>query len=246
MELPMRISRALTLTAATAATALTLSAVPAQAASLSPAIVADAYSVMLTPAQAKLVGIGKQRVSNFGVANSTKGSPDAPRLCDLSGDVEVTGKGAEVLFQSEVLSLGGGDTVLTIAQETHWYPNQKRAKQAYNDLVQKMKKCEGRTTPVADDSEGGSVTLTTTLTNGEKKAPDGDSFLWVNSATVLGSPTTNFADHDYVTMRLFANFIQIIELDSEGNNAPALTKKQIAAADRLTDSLGDAWQAKFM
>jgi hypothetical protein len=37
-----------------------------------------------------------------------------------------------------------------------------------------------------------------------------------------------------------------MDLESEGNNAPALTKKQIAATDRLTDSLGDAWQAKFM
>jgi hypothetical protein len=78
------------------------------------------------------------------------------------------------------------------------------------------------------------------------QAKDGNPIVWAKSETKLGSPTTNSADHDYVTMRLFANFIQIIELDSEGNNAPALTKKQIKAADRLTDSLGDAWQAKFM
>lgn len=102
----MRISRALTLTAATAAAALTLSAVPAQAATLPPATVADAYSVMLTPAQAKLVGIGKQRVSNFGVANSTKGSPDAPWLCELSGDTAIEGKGAQDLISSQVLKIG--------------------------------------------------------------------------------------------------------------------------------------------
>ncbi len=97
----------------------------------------------------------------------------------------------------------------------------------------------------AEQEEEGAV-ITTKLTNGEKKAKDGDAFLWVSSETTMGDPTTNFADHDYVTIRLFANFIQIIELDSEGNNAPPLTKKQIKAADRLTDSLGDAWQAKFM
>lgn len=241
----MRISRALTLTAATAATALTLSAVPAQAATLSPATVADAYSVMLTPAQAKLVGIGKQRVSNFGVANSTKGSPDAPWLCDLTGSAEVEGKGAQDLISSQVLTLSG-ENVTTISQEIHWFPNEKQAKRAYDDLVSKVKGCEGQHTPAADENEGVDVAITTRLTNGEKKAKDGDAFLWINSETIMGDPTTNFADHDYTTVRLFGNYIQILDLEAEGNNAPALTKKQIAGADRLTDSLGDVWQAKFM
>ena len=242
----MRISRALTLTAATAAAALTLSAVPAQAASLSPATVADAYSVMLTPTQAKLVGIGKANIANFGIASSTKGTPNAPWLCDLSGTATMEGKGAKNLISSEVLSLGGGNTVVTISQEIHWFPNEKRAKKAYDGLVTKIKNCEGQHTPAADENEGADVAITTTLTNGEKKAKDGDAFLWINSETIMGDPTTNFADHDYTTVRLFGNYIQLIDLESEGSNAPALTKKQIAAADRLTDSLGDAWQAKFM
>ena len=141
----MRISRTLTLTAATAATALTLSAVPAQAASLSPTTVADAYSVMLTPAQAKLVGIGKQRVSNFGVANSTKGSPNAPWLCELSGDTAIEGKGAQDLISSQVLSLSG-ENVTAVAQEIHWYANEKQAKKAYDGLVSKIKGCDGQHT----------------------------------------------------------------------------------------------------
>jgi hypothetical protein len=241
----MRLSRALTFTAATAATALALSAVPAQAASLSPATVADAYSVMLTPTQAKLVGIGKQRVSNFGVANSTKGAPDAPWLCDLTGSAEIEGKGSQDLLSSQVLSLSG-ENVTTIVQEIHWFANDKQAKKAYDGLVSKIKGCEGQHTPAPDSTDDTSFTITTKLTNGEKKAKDGDAFLWISAETIMGDPTTNFADHDYTTVRLFGNFIQFIELEAEGNNAPALTKKQIVAADRLTDSLGDAWQAKFM
>jgi plasmid replication initiation protein len=33
--------------------------------------------------------------------------------------------------------------------------------------------------------------VTTTLTNGAKKAKDGDLFLWVSSVTVVGDPITN-------------------------------------------------------
>jgi hypothetical protein len=200
---------------------------------------------MLTPTQATLVGIGKQRVSNFGVANSTKGSPDAPWLCELSGDTAIEGKGAKDLIPSQVLSLSGKN-VTTISQEIHWFANEKMAKKAYDSLVAKIKNCEGQHTPAADENEGADVAITTTLTNGEKKAKDGDPFLWAKSETILGDPTTNFADHDYTTVRLFGNYMQIIDLEAEGNNAPALAKKQIAAADRLTDSLGDAWRAKFM
>ena len=137
MQSDMRTSRALSLTAAAAAAALTLSAVPAQAASLSPATVADAYSVMLTPTQAKPVGIGKQRVSNFGVAYSTKGSPDAPWLCELSGDTAIEGKGAQDLISSQVLSLSGKN-VTTISQEIHWFSNAKMTKKAYDGLVRKV------------------------------------------------------------------------------------------------------------
>jgi hypothetical protein len=47
-------------------------------------------------------------------------------------------------------------------------------------------------------------------------------------------------------VRQIGNYIQLIDLKSEGVNAQPLTQKQIAAADRLTDSLGDAWRGKFM
>ena len=243
----MRTSRALKLTAgaAAAATALALTAAPAQAASLSPATVADAYSVMLNPTQAKLVGIGKQRASNFGVSSSTMGTPDAPWLCDLTGDAEIKGKAAGNLVSSEVLSLSSKN-VFMISQEIHWYANEKQAKMAYDGLVSKIKGCEGQHTPSCSGQEEADVTITTKLNNGTKKAKDGDAFLWVNSETILSDPATNFADHEYTTVRLFGNFIQIVELETDGNNVQPLTKKQIAATELLTDSLGDTWQSKFM
>jgi hypothetical protein len=243
----MRPARTLTLAVAGAATAtaLALTAAPAQAASLSPATVADAYSVMLNGTQAKLVGVDKKRVSNFGVSSSATGTPDAPWLCDLTGEAEITGKAAGDLVTSEVLSRSGKN-VLMISQEIHWYANEKQAKKAYDGLVSKIKGCEGQHTPTCSPYEGAEVAITTRLTNGEKKAKDGDAFLWVNSETIVSDPGTNFADHEYTTVRLFGNFIQIVELETDGTNVLPVTKKQIAATDLLTDSLGDAWQAKFM
>ena len=108
----MRISRTLTLTATVAAAALTLSSVPAHAVTLSPSTVADAYSVMLNTTQAKLVGIGKTNVSNFGVASSTKGSPDAPWLCDLSADRLAVVRGGRMLLSGVDLNLCAGDAVV--------------------------------------------------------------------------------------------------------------------------------------
>lgn len=240
----MRRSRTISVAGVVAVSALTLSALPAQAASLPPSTVADAYSVMLSTNQAKLVSQGKRTVSNFGVANSSKGTPDALWLCDLSGNNEVKGKGAEYIISSEVLNLAGKN-VTTIGQEIHFYANEKKAKKAYDGIVEAIRNCEGQQTPAADDTDDSPLNITTTLTNGSKKAKDGDPFLWVNSVTVVGDPITNFVDHDYLTVRLLGRYIQILDVESEGNNASEITKKQIAAADRLQDSLGDAWQEKF-
>lgn len=241
----MSVSRTLSMAAATAAAALLLTSVPAHAAPLPPGVVADAYSVMLTAQDARPAGIRSDTLSNFGVANSTKGTPDAPWLCDLSGKQEVEGRGAAYLLSSEVLGLSGRN-VTTLGQEIHWYASAKKAKKAYDGIVNLVKQCTGQHTPAADDTDDAPLNITTQVTNGTGKAKDGDGFVWVRSETVVGDPETNFADHDYLTVRQFGRFIQIVELESEGTNAPALTKVQIATANRLTDALGDAWQKKFM
>jgi hypothetical protein len=240
----MHRSRTISAAVVVAVSALTLSALPAQAASLPPSAVGDAYSVMLNTIAANLISKGKQTVSNFGVANSSQGTPDPPWLCDLSGENEVEGKGGEYTIASEVLNVAGKN-VTNVEQEIHWYANEKKAKKAYDGIVKVIKNCEGQHTPAADDTDDSPLNITTTLTNGAKKAKDGDPFLWVSSVTVVGDSITNFVDHEYLTVRLLGRYIQIFQVESEGNNAPAITKKQIAAADRLQDSLGDAWRAKF-
>lgn len=245
METYVRSSRILSTTVVASAAALLLSSVPVQAAPLSSGTVGDAYAVMLSAKDARTVGIKKAHISDFGVANSTKGTPDAPWLCDLSGAQEVEGKGATHLLSSEFMNLAGKD-ITSLGQEIHWYGSEKQAKKAYDGIVKLIKKCEGEQKPAADDTDSAPFAITTTLTNGTGKAKDGDTYLWVKSETIMTDPTTNFADHDYVTIRHFGSFIQIIELESEGTNAPALTAKQRAAADQLTDSLGDSWQSKFM
>jgi hypothetical protein len=244
MEFDVRVSRHLAVAAATTAAALVLAAVPVSAATLPPNVVANAYSVMLTAKDARQVGIRGDYVVNFDVANSTKGTPDAPWLCELSGDRDVEGKGAAYVLSSETLSLSGR-AVTSLGQEIHWYANAKQAKKAYDGLVKLVKQCEGEHASEADGPADGPFGTTSKLTNGTGKAKDGDPYLWVRSETVVADPTTQFADHDYITVRHFGRFIQIIQLESEGTNAPGLTKKQIAATDRLTDALGDAWKAKF-
>lgn len=245
-EHSINISRNLTLAAGVAAVAaLTLTSVPAQAVTVSPAAVADAYSVMLTPAQSQLVGIGKENLSIFAVTRTTKGTPNAPWLCDLTGTVEVEGIGAKSLLTSEVFD-AKSKNVSSLFQEIHWYGSEKQAKRAYDDLVKKIKKCTGDHSPTNDPDADVTYTIDTNLTNGTKKAKDGDPFMWVRSETTLSDPTTSYAGHEYTTVRQIGNYIQLIDLKSEGVNAKPLTQKQIAAADRLTDSLGDAWRAKFM
>lgn len=241
----MRSPRILTSTVIAGTAALILSSVPAQAATLSSNTVADAYSVMLTAKDARTVGIKKSHISSFGLTNSTKGTPDAPWLCDLTGAQEVQGKGASNLLSSEFMNLAGKD-ITSLTQEIHWYNSAKEAKSAYEGIAKLIKECEGQQKPATDDTDSQPFSITTSLTNGTGKSKDGDSYLWVKSETVMADPTSSFADHDYVTVRHFGSFIQIVELESEGTNAPTFTAKQIATTNRLTDSLGDSWQSKFM
>ena len=245
-ELIINISRTVTFIASVAAiAALTLTSAPVQAVTVSPTALADAYSVMLTPTQARLVGIGNASLSDFGIAQSTKGTPNAPWLCDLTGTVEVEGIGAKTLLTSEVFDLSNKN-VSSLFQEIHWYGSTKQATKAYDDLVKKIKRCAGNHSPTNDPDADEMYSINTNLTNGKKKAKDSDPFLWVRSETTLSDPTTSYAGHEYTTVRQIGNYIQLIDLKSEGVDARPLTQKQIAAADRLTDSLGDAWRGKFM
>ena len=221
---------------------------PASAADLSSQDVARAYSILMTPAEAKSLAGGTKMMRVFAVASTISTKPDTPWLCDLSGEEEVEGKGADETVSSEYLSQRG-EAVGDASQEVHVYRTAKQAKAAYDDIVRKIKQCEGPQQPDADDGETAGEGdepsgITTQLTNGAKKAADGDAFLWVRSTTSI-TGADGFGSYEYSTVRHFGRYLQIIQVQSEGTGAPALTAKQIRTADRLTDSLGDRWRATF-
>ena len=223
------------------------SAMPAAAKDLSSQDVAKAYSILMTPAEARSLAGGTKMMRAFAVASSLKGAPDAPWLCDLSGETEVEGKGADETVSFEYLSQRG-QAIGDATQEIHVYRDAKQAKGAYDGMVKKIKQCEGQHTPAADEgtsAEGDDGTgFTTQLSNGTKKAADGDSFLWVRSNTTIAGQG-GFAEHGYTTVRHFGRYVQLIQVQSEGTGAPELTAKQIRAADKMTDVLGDRWRAAF-
>ena len=242
----MSLPRALSMSVFAAAIALTVTSLPAQAATLSSAVVADAYSVMLTSSQAQALGVKKHHAAEFSVQSATKGTPNAPWFCDLTGGTAIEGQGAGSLLTSTFADLSG-DWVFAVDQTIHWYANEQSAKKAYNAIVKQVKRCVGQQLGDASEVSGETTySVPEILTNGTKKANDGDPYLWINSKTIDSDATASFSEYEYQTVRTFGNFIQFMDIQSEGLDAAPLTKKQIATLDKLTDSLGDAWQAKFM
>lgn len=242
----MRLPRALALTAIAATTAVVMSSVPAQAATLSPPVVADAYSVMLTASQAQALGVKKHYLAEFSIASATKGTPDGLWLCELTGGTGIEGQGAGRLLTSAFADISG-DWIFEVDQKIHWYANEQSAKKAYNAIVKQLKMCVGQQMGDATEVSGETtVGVPALLTNGTKKAKDGDEFLWISSKTIDADAMSSLSDYDYTTVRTFGSFIQIMDIQAEGLDATPFTKKQIATLDNMTDSLGDAWQAKFM
>lgn len=229
---------------ATACGALTITAlVPASAETLATQEVADAYSAMMTDSEGKSVIGGKNVMRQFAAFSAESGAADDLWLCDLTGSDEVEGKGGEDYFDMKLLSEKGQAEVGT-RQEIHVYSNENQAKRAYDDIVKKIKRCEGNHQP-ADNGFGFDPTGgTTTLTNGTKKAADGDAFLWVRSTTTVPGPG-GLVEHEYKTLRHVGSYLQLVQVDSEGVSAPKINAKQIRSVDLLTDSLGDRWRAMF-
>ena len=225
--------------------ALTITAVvPASAENLASQEVANAYSIMMTNSEGKSLVGGTNMMRQFAVFSADSGAADLPWLCDLTGSGEVEGKGGEEIIVMEFLSEKGQAAVAAV-QEIYVYSDENQAKRAYDDIVKKIKRCEGRQQPA--DGEGGNSDPaggTITLTNGTKKAADGDPFLWVRSTTTVPG-SGGLVEHEYKTVRHFGSYLQIVQLDSEGVSAPKITAKQIRIINLLTDSLGDRWRATF-
>ena len=202
--------------------------------------VGAAYDVMLSKKDAAALGIRGDTMRTFSVTTSDRGTPDAPWLCDLTGIDEVEGKGAKTIFAAELLALKKG-AVTDVNQEVHSYSGAPAATAAYKDILKKIGECTGTHQPAADDESDDQGGITSKLTNGTRKAKDGSSFAWVRSQTTYPN-AEGYTSHQYLTVRLVGPYIQIMEVESEGQNAPDLTAKTIAAADRLTVSLGDMWR----
>jgi hypothetical protein len=225
--------------------ALTITAVaPASAANLTDQDVAKAYSNMMTNSEGKSLVGGTNMMRQFAVLSAASGAADAPWLCDLTGSGEVKGIGGEEIVAMEFLSEKGQAAVAAV-QEIYVYSDETQAKRAYADIIKKIKRCEGQHQP-ADGESGSSDPAggTITLTNGTKKAADGDPFLWVRSTTTIPG-SGGMVEHEYKTVRHFGSYLQIVQIDSEGVSAPKITAKQIRIINLLTDSLGDRWRATF-
>jgi hypothetical protein len=225
--------------------ALTITAVvPASAENLASQDVANAYSIMMTNSEGKSVIGGNNMMRQFTVLSAESGAADVPWLCDLTGSDEVEGKGGEGIVTMEFFS-EKGQAAAQAVQEIHAYSNENQAKRAYGDIAKKIKRCQGKHQS-ADNEGGGTDPIggTTTLSNGTKKAPDGDPFLWVRSTTTVPG-SGGLVEHDYKTVRHFGSYLQIVQVESEGVSAPKITAKQIRITNLLTDSLGDRWRTKF-
>jgi hypothetical protein len=233
---------------AAACGALTITTVaPASAANLTDQDVAKAYSIMMTNSEGKSVIGGKNMIRQFAVLSAESaesGAADVPWLCDLTGSDEVEGKGGEEIIAMEFLSEKGQAAVAAV-QEIYVYSDETQAKRAYADIIKKIKRCEGQHQP-ADGESGSSDPAggTITLTNGTKKAADGDPFLWVRSTTTIPG-SGGMVEHEYKTVRHFGSYLQIVRMMSEGVSAPKIPAKQIRIINLLTDSLGDRWRATF-
>lgn len=231
-----------------ACSALSIAAVaPASAENLAGQSVSKAYSIMMTNSEGQSLVVGPKLSRQFAVFSTNSGPADSPWLCDLSGSDEVEGKEAHDIISMEFW-FQTSQTLSEAVQEIYVYSNEKQAKRAYDDIAKKIKRCEGEHQPAAEEGgkSGNSEPegKTTRLTNGTKKAADGDSFLWVRSTTTVASPD-GIVEHDYKTVRHFGSYLQIVQVQSEGVSASKLTAKQIRITDRLTDQLGDRWSATF-
>ena len=224
---------------------LTITAVvPASAENLASQDVANVYSIMMTNSEGKSLVGGKNMLRQFAVLSAESGAADAPWLCDLTGSAEVEGKGGEEIVTMEFLS-EKSQSVVEAVQEIYMYSNETQAKRAYDDIAKKIKRCEGKHQPADDEGPGNDpIGGTTTLTNGTKKAADGDPFLWVRSTTTVPG-SGGLVEHDYKTVRHFGSYLQMVQVQSEGVSAPKITAKQIRITNLLTDSLGDRWKATF-
>lgn len=201
----------------------------------------EAHDVMLNSRDATKLGISKDRVQTFVATTSNTGPVDDIWLCDLSGDAEIDVPGTRSLVRSVARSQGDASLGLAV-HEFHVFQNSKAAKAAYASIVREARECTGTHTPDADTDMSDMPSTTnkvTSVTNGVKRAPDGDRFVWIASQTTQPDASTGYAENSYRTLRRVGSTIQVVYVENDGENVTPLPKRVLTVADQLTDTLGD-------
>ena len=191
---------------------------------------------MMTAADASTVGVAGNHVKEFINLSGSKESPMRIWLCDLEGTTEIEVDGPMNVYSMTYVS--DKNNVETLAQqELFEYDSEDQARKAMKQIRKLSEKCQG--TFVVKHDEG--WTSTQKVSHGKGETSDGDGFVWIKHTNTVKEQGTGVAEHEYSTFRRVGTFIQTVEIDVEGVDAPGLTSSQIKGINKLTGPLGNAW-----
>lgn len=191
---------------------------------------------MMTASDASTVGVAGNHVSEFMNLSGSKESPIRIWLCDLEGSTEIEVDGPMNYYAMTYVSAKG--KVETVAQqELFEYDTEDQARKAMKQIRKSADKCKGTFTVKHDDG----WTSTQKVSHGTGETSEGDGFVWIKHTTTIKEEGTGVAEHEYSTFRRVGSFIQTVEVDVEGVNAPGLSSSQIKGINKLTGPLGNVW-----
>ena len=191
---------------------------------------------MISASQAATVGVAGNHTRDFEWLSGSKESPDAIWLCDLAGTTEVTVAGPPEVYSLRYASRKA-KVETSAAQELDDFGNEEDARAAMRAIRKAAKKCSG-TFKVKDD-QGWNVTQK--LTNGTGTTADGQGFVWIKATTTEAEASTSTMEHEYNTYMRVGSFIQTVEVQELGVNAPKITSAQMKTINKLTGTLAANW-----
>ncbi|TEX51974.1 MAG: hypothetical protein B7C55_02790 [Actinomycetales bacterium mxb001] len=216
--------------------ALAMSALAAPSAMASHYPLDTISSGMMSAAQAATLGVAANHTRDFEWLSGSKESPDPIWLCDLAGTTEVTVAGPPEVYSLRYAS-GKSKVETSAAQELDDFGNEQDARTAMRAIRKAATKCSG-TFKVKDDQ---GWTVTQTLINGTGTTAEGKTFVWVKTTTTQADATTSVSEMEYNTYSRAGSFIQTVEVQELGLNAPKITSAQIRTVNKLTGTLGTYW-----
>ena len=216
--------------------ALALSAVAAPSAQAAHYPLDTVSAQMMSADQAATLGVAAKHVRLFSYLTGAQQSAGTIWLCDQQGSDEV--EVAAPAGSYEVHYASSKSRVETSAgQELYEFLSESAARDAMKSLRKAAQKCSGSFT--TKDDQG--WTITQKVSNGQGTTSDGDGFVWIKHVTTATEAGSGLADHEYDTFRRVGVFIQSVEVDSAGVNAPKVTSAQVKQVNVLTGTLGAYW-----